>query len=72
LGIALAIVLLALLAAHVVLVAGLARRGRWVRALVGLVVAPLAPWWGWKAGLRAAAIAWAVALALYTLGVSIA
>ncbi len=70
-GIALAIVLCVLLAAHVVLVAGLARRGSWGRALVALLVAPLAPWWGWEAGLRAAAIAWAAALLLYALGVAI-
>jgi hypothetical protein len=69
-GIALAIVVLALLAAHVVLVAGLARRGTWGRALVALFVAPLAPWWGWQAGLRTATIVWAVALGLYTLGLA--
>jgi hypothetical protein len=56
-------------AAHVVLVVGLARRGHGGRAALALVVAPLAPWWGWSAGLRAATIVWGVALALYTLGV---
>jgi hypothetical protein len=63
LGIALATVLLALAVAHIVLVVGLARRGRWGQAIVAFAVAPLAPWWGWQAGMRAAAIAWAVALA---------
>ena len=71
-GIALAIVVLVLLASHLVLVAGLARRGRWGRALVALVVAPLAPWWGWQAGMRAASIAWAAALGVYALGVAFA
>ncbi|MGD0524372.1 MAG: hypothetical protein ABSE49_04480 [Polyangiaceae bacterium] len=60
------------IAAHVVLVAGLARRRTWTRALLAMVVPPLAPWWGYGAGLRAAAITWCAALALYALGVIVA
>ncbi len=60
------------LAAHVALVAGLARKRTWGRALVALLVPPLAPWWGYRAGLRVATIAWCAALALYALGVAVA
>jgi len=71
-GFALATVLSVLLASHVVLVVGLAREGSWGRAAVAFLVAPLAPWWGWQSGMRPAAIVWTVALALYTLGSSLA
>lgn len=60
------------LAAHVALVAGLARKRAWGRAAVALVVPPLAPWWGYREGLRTATIAWCAALALYTVGVVVA
>ncbi len=40
------------------------------RALVGLLVPPLAPWWAWQAGLRARTIVWGAALALYAIGVA--
>jgi hypothetical protein len=59
-------------AAHVVLVAGLARKRTWGRAVVALLVPPLAPWWGYRAGLRVATIAWCAALALYAVGVAVA
>jgi hypothetical protein len=58
-----------LLAAHLTLVVGLARRHAGWRAAVAFVVTPLAPWWGYGAGLRVATIAWCAALALYVLGV---
>jgi hypothetical protein len=67
-GIALAIVLLAFAAAHAALVAGLAREGTWQRAVLALLVPPLAPWWGYRAGMRLRALAWAAALALYAFG----
>jgi len=60
------------LAAHVALVAGLARRRPSWRAVVALLVPPLAPWWGYRAGLRVATIAWCAALALYAVGVVVA
>jgi len=59
-------------AAHVALVAGLARRRTWGRAVLALLVPPLAPWWGYRVGLRVATIAWCAALALYALGVVVA
>jgi hypothetical protein len=59
-------------AAHVVLAAGLARRGGHVRAVVAFLVPPLAPWWGYRAGLRIATIVWCAALAVYTLGIVVA
>ncbi|HXN34200.1 MAG TPA: hypothetical protein VN894_20200 [Polyangiaceae bacterium] len=71
-GIALAVALAAFAVAHLTLVAGLARRRPWWRAILALAVPPLAPWWGWRAGLRARAIAWGTALALYAIGVAAA
>lgn len=71
-GTALALAFVVFVAAHLGLVAGLARRGAWVRAGVALVVAPLAPWWGWDEGMRVRAAAWGAALVLYTIGVAIA
>jgi hypothetical protein len=59
-------------AAHVALVVALARRRAWKHALLALVVPPLAPWWGYRAGLRVATIAWCAALALYAVGVAVA
>lgn len=41
-----------LLTTHVTIAVGLARRARPGRALLALFVAPLAPWWGWKARMR--------------------
>jgi len=50
---------------HVTLVVGLATRApRW-RAFVGLIVAPLAPYWGWKEGLRRRSVLWVAACAVY-------
>jgi hypothetical protein len=59
-------------AAHLALVAGLARKRMWWHAVVAFVVPPLAPWWGYRAGLRVATIAWCAALALYAAGVVVA
>jgi hypothetical protein len=75
-GIALAIVLGALLAAHVALVVplvrGLVRQAAWLRAAMALFVVPLAPWWGYRVGMRLRALAWTVALGLYTVGLFVA
>ena len=52
--------------AHVTLVVGLAARPpRW-RALVALVVPPLAPWWGWTV-LRRRSVLWVVSALGYAL-----
>jgi hypothetical protein len=77
-GPALAIALGAFVTAHLALVVGLARRGfrqdgrtRWRRMLacgVALFVMPLAPWWGYRAGMHRGTIAWGAALVLYALG----
>ena len=71
-GAGLAVALLAFGSAHLSLVVGLARRGRFWRALAALVAPPLAPWWGWNFGMRRRAIAWGAALALYAVGVAAA
>jgi hypothetical protein len=71
-GVALAVVLAAFVAAHAALVTGIARRGAWGRALVAAVVLPLAPWWGYAAGLRIPVYAWCAALVLYAVGVVLA
>ena len=71
-GIALALALAAFVTAHFALVAGIGARGPWWCAVLSLVVAPLAPWWGWGLGMRRRTLAWAAALALYAFGVSVA
>jgi hypothetical protein len=61
-----------LVTAHVTLAIGLARRTpRW-RAPVALVVPPLAPLWGWAAGMRARAIVWLAAVVLYAIATALA
>jgi hypothetical protein len=71
-GLALAVALFAFAAAHISLVVGLARRRPWWRAILALAAPPLAPWWGWGAGMRARPIGWATALAIYAIGVAVA
>jgi hypothetical protein len=65
-GIALAVLLLGWLIAHIALATRLLGRGSTVRAIVALFIPPLAPFWGYQAGLRRNAVAWGAALALYT------
>jgi hypothetical protein len=81
-GPALAIALVAFVTAHFALVVGLARRPnprdgrqgwrRFVRSGTALVVVPLAPWWGYRAGMRGLTIAWGASLVLYALGTVVA
>ena len=55
---------------HLSLVFGLAFRSPWWRALVALPFAPLAPYWGARAGMHARSILWTVsALAYFVLRV---
>jgi len=55
----------ALVTAHVTLAIGLARRSpRW-RAPIALVIAPLAPWWGWRERMRIRGSIWVVAALAY-------
>ena len=54
-----------LVTAHVTLAFGLAfRQPRW-RALVGFVVPPLAPYWGYTSGLRVRTVLWAAGFSAY-------
>jgi hypothetical protein len=54
-----------LVTAHVTLALGLLRRlPRW-RAPVGLVVPPLAVFWGWREGMRVRSTLWALSALLY-------
>jgi hypothetical protein len=56
---------------HGALLVLLARaKPRW-RALVALIVPPLAPYWAWSDGARRPVYAWAGALAGYTLGLTL-
>ena len=68
-GIALGAALLVFAIAHIALVAGLARRRPWWRAMLAVIAPPLAPWWGWREGMQARTIAWGTALILYAIGV---
>jgi hypothetical protein len=62
---ALVVAFATLVTAHVTLALGLLRRTpRW-RAPVALVVPPLAPFWGWLAGMRARSIVWVTAVVVY-------
>jgi hypothetical protein len=62
----------ALVAAHVAIAVGLARKGAWARAALALLVPPLAPWWGWSEGMRRRTIAWGTALSVYAITVALA
>ncbi len=57
--------------AHVTMSASLARVAWW-RALVAIVVPPLAPWWGWRFGMPRRAWTWTGAIAVYAVGLVIA
>ena len=71
-GFALGAALAAFSGTHVTLALSLAVvRPRW-RGAAAFLVPPLAPWWGWRSGMRRRTLAWAVALALYASGVGAA
>ena len=57
--------------AHVALVGGLAVRRSFGRATLALLMPPLAPYWGWEAGMRKRALLWLGALAAYALGIAL-
>ncbi len=64
-SLALVLAFASLVTAHVALVAGLARRRpRW-RSAVALAVVLLAPWWGWREGMRWRWTAWVVSAGAY-------
>ena len=56
---------------HVALAIGLAHRGPLWRALLALVIAPLAPWWGWQARMRIRGALWVAAVAVYGVALDI-
>jgi hypothetical protein len=58
--------------AHLVIAAAFVRRREWKHALLAFFVPPLAPWWGWRAGMRRQVYVWSAALAVYALGVAVA
>jgi hypothetical protein len=61
-----------LVTAHVTLVIGLARRPpRW-RGAIAFVVAPLAPWWGWRERMRVRGILWVGAAVAYVAALLVA
>lgn len=64
--------LLAHVGAHFAIAAGFARTRKWRRAMLALFIPPLAPIWGWRAGMRAPVYAWTGALAVYAMGVAAA
>jgi hypothetical protein len=70
-GIALAAALVAFTASHAALLVGLARRRRWRTAVAATVLWPLAPWSGWRCGMRARALAWVAALVFYAAGAAL-
>jgi hypothetical protein len=62
----------ALVTIHVMLAIGLSRRApRW-HGPVALVVAPLAPWWAWRAKMRVGVALWVVAAVGYLISISLA
>lgn len=63
-----------LVTTHVVLATSIGRRKPWWRGAVALVVVPLAPWWGWKGGMRGSSTLWIAAALVYcaSLGLSFA
>lgn len=66
-----ALALIAIAGAHGALLVRLAlHKPRW-RALIAFAVPPLAPYWGWRQGMRTLVYVWGAALALYTFGVAV-
>jgi hypothetical protein len=70
-GVALALALTTFAAAHIALIVGFARQRAWWRAALAFFIAPLAPWWGYRAGMRARTAVWGAALVLYGAGVAL-
>jgi hypothetical protein len=58
--------------AHVAIVVGFVGAREWTRAAIAFFVAPLAPVWGWRAGMHRRVYAWCAALAVYAVGVALA
>jgi hypothetical protein len=58
--------------AHVAIAGAFVHRREWKHAVLALLVPPLAPWWGWHAGMKPLVFVWSGALAVYALGVAAA
>lgn len=58
--------------AHLAIAVRLARAGELDRAALAFFLPPLAPVWGWRAGMRASVAVWTGALVAYALGVALA
>ena len=63
--------LLVFVGAHVTLLGSLALRAPRYRAAVALLVPPLAPYWGWRSGLKTRVYVWGASLLLYAAGVAL-
>ena len=61
------VMLVAHFGAHVSIAFGFARTRQWRRAAIALWIAPLAPVWAWRAGMRTRAYVWTGALGAYAL-----
>ena len=61
-----------LVMSHVRLVAGLAARGFGFRALLSLLVPPLAPYWGYEKGMRSWSALWLASGILYATSLMVA
>jgi hypothetical protein len=66
-----AIALAVFVGAHLTLLVSLVRRRPRYRALVALVVPPLAPYWAWRGELRTRVYVWLAAVAVYAAGVAV-
>lgn len=58
--------------AHVAIAVRFASAREWRQASLAFLVPPLAPVWGWRAGMRALVYAWMGALAVYAIGIAVA
>jgi hypothetical protein len=66
-----AVSLAAFAVVHFALLVALLRQTPRYRALVALVVPPLAPYWGWQVGAKRRVNVWALSLVLYATGVAV-
>ncbi len=54
-----------LVTVHVTLAFGLARRASLKHGSIALIAPPLAPYWGWREGMRVRGVLWVFALLVY-------
>jgi hypothetical protein len=66
-----AVALVAVTGAHVAILVLLGMGSPRHRALVALLVPPLAPYWAWREGMRKVVFAWGAGLLLYAVGVAL-